>query len=66
MKSAEEEAENRLKKRVFVVVKCAPDVEEGERKFWLKNNRLSLSLSLLFFASSSAPVSSFRRCCCRE
>jgi hypothetical protein len=29
-------------------VKCAPDVEEGERKFWLKNNRLSLSLSLFF------------------
>ena len=35
-------------------MKCAPDVEEGERKFWLKNNRLSLSLSsfLRFFFCS--------------
>ena len=42
------------KEKVFVVVKFAPDLEEGERKFWLKNNHLSLSLSSLlrfFFCS---------------
>ena len=62
---AEEEAENRLKRRVSLLnlLQTWRTKKRRRREKVLVQNQLSLSLH--FFASSSAPVSSFR-CCCRE